>query len=120
MDVGLLAADLSSFDITDFDETASVLSRTDNNGVVQNRWLYKDEQNRLVTLTRSEDISSVLPVGQLIKLSEAPGVGVPTFDGGEVARLLTQVDFDSNSFSTKQVALSSGEVTAFLVPVAFV
>ena len=93
MQTGQITEDRTSFDISDLDETNSVLVR--NHGIT--KFIYKDEQDRAVILTRTEAIPSVAARGTMCEISEVPGYAEPVFAGGisAVATLLTDVDWDA-------------------------
>jgi hypothetical protein len=96
MEVGQLATDGSSFDIASMDETNSILIR--NSGI--NKFLYKDEQNRLITLIRTEperDNTISMP-GSLLQIDDRlSGIAVSTanlrYSPSTVAKLLVEVDW---------------------------
>ena len=121
MQVGTLSSDRTSFDITEFDETNSVLAQTESSGVTTTRWLYHDEESRMIELRRQADVGTVLEAGSKIKLSSVAGVGTPTLcSDNAVAVLLVDLDFQNHSFQTKQVVLDGVETTAVLAPVRLI
>ena len=73
MDVGTISEDGNSFDIANLAETESLLVRNAN----QIRWLYKDENNRLIILTKSRPILGkgafveIIPDNSIGRLSES-------------------------------------------------
>ena len=53
MDVGRFTnTERTSFDLDALDETNSVITQSTHNGVHRIRWLYKDEEQRLVVLEK--------------------------------------------------------------------
>ena len=119
MDVGALDIAGNTFDIVAYDETNSILSRTDTNGVVTNKWIWKDESNQLIQLIRSQTVGTTNAVSTPLKISShSPGILAPTLkDDAAVAILLAPVDFAANAFATRVVEVDGVSKTAYLVPV---
>ena len=68
MDVGTISQDGNSFDIAGLDETESLLVRSAN----QIRWLYKDEDNRLIILSKTRPI---LGKGSFVEIIQDNSIG---------------------------------------------
>ena len=119
MDVGAVAG--NTFDIDAYDETNSILSRTDTNGVVTNKWIWKDESDRLIQLIRTVNIGTTHAVGTPLKISaHSPGILAPTLkEDAAVAKLLAPVDFAATAFSTRTVEVDGVTKIAYLLPVHF-
>jgi len=116
MQIGEISGE--TFDISDFDETNSILVRNEINGVVSTKWIYQDENGVMVQLIREVNAGTTLQTGTKIAISSVPGVGVPTLQNDAVAITLTDVDFNSSSFASRSVVDSLGNtITALLVPV---
>ena len=119
MDIGTISG--STFDIDSVAETESVLVQSDTNGIVKNRWLYKDEQSRLVIHERCINKGNVVEKGSYVTISEVPGYGQESlmpYSTHTVGKLATTVDFQNLSgFKTKQITHNNQTFTAVLVPV---
>ena len=97
-DVGSISADGTTFDIDNVDETDSLIVRSDINNVVKTRWIYRDENGRMVIHERSKVMPNVVEAGSYLSISEVPGyasqqIGPRT--STSVAKLSVDVDFDN-------------------------
>ena len=119
MDVGVINETLTSFDIDALGETNAVLIR--NDGLT--RFLYKDEDDQLVTLEKSEVLNDVLELGTLLKISDVDGyahaVLSTTITSDVCGKLACAIDWnDVSAFHSRQVVDDNGVTrTAYLLPV---
>ena len=124
MEVGQLTSDQTSFDLDNLDETNSVITRTTTaEGGKRIRWLYKDEELRLVTLEKTDTPPTAFPRGAPLVISAIPGYAEPAHPrttSKPVARLAIPIDFANPSpgLRTQVVTDALGvSHTAILVPV---
>ena len=101
MDVGQLNADHTSFDLDNLDETNSVITRTSTSTTKKIRWLYKDEENRLVVLEKTNPIKTAFERGTLLRISTVlDGVAEPKHSQDKetattVGKLAINIDFEN-------------------------
>ena len=122
MQVGLITENGTSFDILEYPETDSVLSRQTG----RNRFIYKDEHSRMVILERQITPLDTMPAATPVVISTAShgyGETQPFATKDIVARTLVPVQWAtaSDQFKTRQLVDSNG-VTRFaaLVPIKVV
>ena len=121
MDVGVISEDFTTFDIAQYEELNSVLSRLDNGSVVRTRFLYKDEQNRAVSLHKEEPKRMVFPRGTRLSISPVSGVAQcdhphRTNRKGVVGRLAIDLDFAQPDPQLETITLEDG-TKLYRVPV---
>ena len=122
MDVGVISEDFSTFDIAQYEELNSVLSRLDNGTVVRTRFLYKDEQNRAVSLHKEEPKRMVFPRGTRLSISAVEGVAQCVHPHKQqqqvtvVGRLAVDLDFAQPDPALETITLGDGTVL-YRVPV---
>lgn len=122
MDVGVISEDFSTFDIAQYEELNSVLSRLDNGTVVRTRFLYKDEQNRAVSLHKEEPKQMVFPRGTRLSISAVEGVAQCVHPHNQqqqqtvVGRLAVDLDFTQPDPALETMTLEDGTVL-YRVPV---
>ena len=122
MDVGVISEDGGSFDIAQYEEMNSVISRLDNGATVRTRFVYKDEGNRAVILQKAESRQTLFPRGTRLAVSAAhSGVAMckhPRDQGNRdvVARLAVPLDFAAANNEYQQRTLEDGTVV-YRVPV---
>ena len=121
MDVGVISEDFTTFDIAQYEELNSVLSRLDNGAVVRTRFLYKDEQNRAVSLHKEEPKQMVFPRGTRLSISAVSGVAQcdhphKTNSTTSVGRLAVDLDFAQPDPQLETITLEDG-TKLYRVPV---
>ena len=122
MHVGIITQGGQSFDLLEYAETDSVLSRQTG----RNRFIYKDEQNRMIILERQITPLDTIPAASPVVISNAlHGYGEcqPFATKDIVARTLVPIQWGaaSDKFKTRSIVDTNG-VTRFaaLVPVKVV
>ena len=118
MDVGTINETLTSFDIDALGETDAVLIRSDG----LTRFLYKDEQQQLVALEKSEQLTDILELGTLLTISDVDGYAHATLSTNLTAdvcgKLAARIDWSNvEEFHSKEVVKDGVTRTAYLVPV---
>ena len=115
MDVGQLNADHTSFDLDNLDETNSVITRTSTSTTKKIRWLYKDEENRLVVLEKTNPIKTTFERGTLLRISViSDGVAEPKHSQDKetattVGKLAIDIDFENpGALAQKTIVDSNG------------
>lgn len=124
MEVGQLTPDHTSFDLDNLDETNSVITRTTTpQGGKRVRWLYKDEQLKLITLEKTDTPPDAFPRGTPLLISALTGCAEPAHPRSAekpVARLAIPLDFanPNPNLQTRTVTDALGaSLTAYLVPI---
>jgi len=119
VDVGTVTE--TGFDITDVNEEEQILLKTDENGVVKTRWIYKNTQGKLIIHERTESHPEIAKKGSYLEIG-AEGYAVAsltdTYDTSKVAKLLADIDWgDTSNFYTKTVDIDGEPHVAVLAPV---
>ena len=124
MEVGQLTTDKTSFDLDNLDETNSVITHLTTGNQRRIRWLYKDEENRLVVLEKSEPVSQSFSRGTRLKISKIQGVAAIKHaeekeHENTVAKLAIDIDFENpGSLQQRTFVDSEGnDHVALLCPV---
>ena len=115
MDVGQLNADHTSFDLDNYDETNSIISRTRTSSETKIRFLYKNEKNELVVLEKTNPIKTSFARGTLLRISSvSDGVAEPKHSQDQeaattVGRLAIDIDFENpGALAQKTVVDANG------------
>ena len=75
MDVGRFTnAAKTTFDLDALDETDSVITQTAAAGTHRTRWMFKDEEQRLVVLEKVQPVQTSFARGTKLHISHALGV----------------------------------------------
>ena len=122
MDVGQVSADHTTFDISNFDETNSVITTTHNVDSTVIKWIYKDLDNRAIMLTKTIPRVNTYNRGTKLHVSRFDGCAEPKHphdtEDNVVGRLAVDVDFANNTFAQKTVTDSNGvQAIAYYIPV---
>ena len=120
VDVGQINSD-GTFDISNVEEDQQLLVRTDQNGVVRTRWIFRNEAGDLIIHERSENPGDVSHIGSFLSIGAAGYATVSmssNYDNGTCAKLLCDVNWnDLSQFLNKSVTIDGEEYVAALVPV---
>ena len=123
MDVGRFTdTNRTTFDLDALNETDSVITRSAFGGTHRTRWLYKDEDQKLVVLEKTLPVSTYFPRGTKLHISKVAGVAQPNHNNAIqpiVGRLAVNVDFAQPvGFQQRVVIDPDGtEHIALLVPI---
>jgi hypothetical protein len=119
MDVGLLTE--TGFDICDVAENDQLLLKTDENGVVKTRWIFKNVDDKIIIHERSENHGEIAEKGTYLEIGIS-GYAVPSmdsiYDNKKIAKLLATIDWaDTSPFFSKNVEVDGEVYLAVLAPV---
>ena len=115
MDVGVISEDGRSFDIAQYNELNSVISRLDDGTTIRTRFVYKDEENRAVILQKTEPKQTYFPRGTRLAISSHSGVARCKHPQDRetkdvVARLAVPIDFAANNYTYETTTMGDGTV----------
>ena len=120
MQIGQILDD-GTFDLSDIPETNQVLLQTDQNGILQTRWIYADAEGRMIIHERSKSVGDVIARGTLLEVG--PGSMLVQSLSAEintkkVAKLLVDIDWDDTAkFVTNTIMIDGEAREAVLAPV---
>jgi len=119
MDVGTVTE--TGFDIADVNENDQLLIKTDENGVVKTRWIYKNPDGKIIIHERSENHPEVAQKGSYLEIG-FPGYAVASmnsmYDNTKIAKLMATIDWsDTSPFHSKTVDIGGETYVAVLAPV---
>ena len=122
MDVGQVSTDHTTFDISNFAETNSIITTTHGPTSTIIKWIYKDLDNRAVMLTKTIPRVNTFSRGTKLHVSRFNGCAEPKHphdrEDDVVGRLAVDVDFSNNTFVQKTVTDSNGvQAIAYYIPV---
>ena len=122
MDVGSLNDDKTAFDIDSVNETNSILVRQDTGTQLKTRWMYNDEDGKLVIHERVVQAPDVIPKGSFLKIADVPGYAQQELniiaDASTVARTCVPVDWSNlDAYHHKTVDHNGVSYQAVLIPV---
>ena len=122
MDVGTISE--NGFDICDVNENDQLLLRTDENGVVKTRWIYKKPDGTIVIHERSENIAPIAEKGSYLEIGPE-GYAVPSmdknYDTTKIGKLMTTIDWsDVSQFHSASVTIDGESFLAVLAPVKLI
>ena len=122
MDVGRITE--NGFDICDVNENDQILLRTDENGLIKTRWIFKKPDGTIVIHERSESHPEIAEKGSYLEIG-LPGYAVPSmdknYDNTKVGKLLATINWnDVSMFHSATVSVDGEDYLAVLAPVKLI
>ena len=123
MQIGQILDD-GTFDLSDIPETNQVLLQTDQNGILQTRWIYADAEGRMIIHERSKSVGDVIARGTLLEVGPGSMLVQSLSDEintKKVAKLLVDIDWDDTSkFVTSSIEVDGEARECVLAPVKLI
>ena len=123
MQIGQILDD-GTFDLSDIPETNQVLLQTDQNGILQTRWIYADAEGKMIIHERSKSVGDVIARGTLLEVGPGSMLVQSLSDEintKKVAKLLVDIDWnDTAKFVTSSIGVDGEVRECVLAPVKLI